>query len=50
MRNRREDDVVNTDNSFIEDATPKSELIQMDKERKIVLRLELEFEKIDNEI
>jgi hypothetical protein len=44
----REDDFVNIDNSFNEDDTP--ELIQMDKERKIELRLELDFENRDNEI
>lgn len=43
----REDYFVNTDNSFNEDDTP--ELIQMDKERKIELRLELDFENRDNE-
>ena len=43
----REDDFVNIDNSFNEDDTP--ELIQMDKERKIELRLELDFENRDNE-
>lgn len=42
----REDDFVNIDNSFNEDDTP--ELIQMDKERKIELRLELDFENRDN--
>ena len=43
----RDDDFVNIDNSFNEDDTP--ELIQMDKERKIELRLELDFENRDNE-